>query len=255
MKNTPLLLFISISFLFGIEQSFQDGVSAYNSRAENSSGLTVQPDQINIAIKAFNIAKQNPNHEIEASIYLLRCYYYKGKFVSQTDDEKKDIFNLGKVLGENLIEQYPESVAARYWYLVNLGSWSEVYGLFAAAKEGVADLMKEHSEKIIEMDPNYSDGGGYFMLGAVHLKSPYIPFVLSWPSNDKAVENLTDAYETGKPTSAQIVYLARALYKDGQKDKAIKLLSNFIMQPLSEDQPVEDYEQQTEAKGFLADWK
>ncbi len=115
--------------------------------------------------------------------------------------------------------------------------------------------MKDHSEKIIEMDPNYSNGGGYFMLGAGHLKSPYIPFVLSWPSNDKAVENLTDAYETGKPTPSQTVYLARALYKDGQKDKAIKLLSNFIMQPLSEDQPVEDHEQQIEAKGFLADWK
>ena len=254
MKNT-LILFISISFLFGIEQFFQDGVAAYNSRSENSSGLMAQPGQINKAIKAFNEAKKHPNYEIKASIYLLQCYYYKGKFVSQSDDEKKDIFNLGKVLGENLIEKYPESVAARYWYLVNLGSWSEVYGLFAAAKEGVADLMKEHSEKIIEMDPNYSDGGGYFMLGAVHLKSPYIPFVLSWPSNDKAVENLTNAYERGNSTPAQTVYLARALYKDGQKDKAIKLLSNLIIQPLSEDQPVEDYEQQAEAKGFLTDWK
>ena len=250
-----MLLFISISFLFGIEQSFRDGVSAYNSRAENSSGLTAQPDQINKAINVFNEAKKNPNHEIEASIYLLRCYYYKGKFVSQSDDEKKKIFNLGKILGENLITKYPESVAARYWYLVNLGSWSEIYGLFAAAKEGVADLMKEHSEKIIEMDLNYSDGGGYFLLGAVHLKSPYIPFVLSWPSNDKAVENLTDAYETGKSTPAQTVYLARALYKDGQKDRAKKLLSNLITKPLSGDQPVEDYEQQVEAKGFLADWK
>ena len=95
MKNT-LILFISISFLFGIEQFFQDGLAAYNSRSENSSGVMAQPDQINIAIKAFNIAKQDPNHEIEASIYLLRCYYYKGKFVSQTDDEKKNIFNLPK---------------------------------------------------------------------------------------------------------------------------------------------------------------
>ena len=255
MKKTLLLLLSSISFLFGIELSFQDGVSAYNSRSENSSGLTAQPDQINKAINVFNEAKKNPNHEIEASIYLLRCYYYKGKFVSQSDDEKKKIFNLGKILGENLITKYPESVAARYWYLVNLGSWSEIYGLFAAAKEGVADLMKEHSEKIIEMDLNYSDGGGYFLLGAVHLKSPYIPFVLSWPSNDKAVENLTNAYGTGESTPAQIVYLARALYKDGQKDRAKKLLSNLITKPLSGDQPVEDYEQQVEAKGFLADWK
>ncbi len=73
MKNTLLLLFISISFLFGIELSFQDGVSAYTSRAENSSGLTAQPDQINIAINAFNKAKQDPKHEKEAINYILRC--------------------------------------------------------------------------------------------------------------------------------------------------------------------------------------
>ncbi len=255
MKKTLLLLFISISFLFGIEQSFQDGVSAYNSRAENSSGLTAQPDQINIAINAFNEAKKNPNHEIEASIYLLRCYYYKGKFVAQDDDGKKEVFNLGKSLGEELIEKYPESAAVRYWYLVNLGSWSEVYGIFAAAKEGVADLMREHSEKIIELDSEYSNGGGYFMLGAVHFKSPYIPFILSWPSNDEALKFLTKAFETGTVTPSQTVYLARALHKDGQKEKAKKLLLDLIAMPLSEDEPVEDFEQQSDAKGFLADWK
>ena len=49
-----------------------------------------------------------------------------------------------------MIESYPESAPARYWYLVNLGSWAEVYGIFSAAKEGVADLMRGHSNKIIQ---------------------------------------------------------------------------------------------------------
>ena len=100
---------------------------------------------------------------------------------------KKKIFNKGKALGEKYIQKYPNSVQFRYWYLVNLGSWAQVYGILTAAREGVADQMKTHSEKIIALDPNYQDGGGYFMLGAVHYKSPYIPFLLSWPDNDDAI--------------------------------------------------------------------
>ena len=82
---------------------------------------------------------------------------------------KKDIYSKGKVLGEKLINLYPESASAHYWYLVNLGSWAEIYGTMSAAREGVAGIMRNVSKKIIKMDPNYSDGGGYFMLGAVHL--------------------------------------------------------------------------------------
>ena len=154
-----------------------------------------------------------------------------------------------------MIEFYPESAPARYWYLVNLGSWAEVYGIISAAKEGVADLMRDHSNKIIQLDPEYSNGGGYFMLGAVHFKSPYIPFILSWPRNDKAIEYLTKAFESGRSTPSQPVYLARAVYKDGQKDRAKDLLSALLEQPFSENEPVEDFEQHQEAKTLLNDWK
>ena len=146
----------------------------------------------------------------------MRSYYFKGKFLVKTDDEKKEIFSKGKKIGEKLIKLFPNSAAVRYWYLVNLGSWAEVYGTMAAAKEGVAGLMRDHSKKIIEIDPSYSNGGGYFMLGAVHFKSPYIPFILSWPSNDLAIKNLEKAYGIGDSTPSQTVYLAQALYKDGQ---------------------------------------
>ena len=56
------------------------------------------------------------------------------------------------------------------------------------------------------------------MLGAIHLKSPYIPFILSWPSNKKAIKYLKLALNQGEKTPSQVVYLARALYKDGKKD-------------------------------------
>ena len=255
-KMTPkyFLLFFVFSLLFGSDSSYQDGILAYNSRALNANGMVAQTTQIDQAIDAFTNAKQSPDHELDAGVYLLRSYYYKGKFVTQDDKGKKEIFNLGKNLGEELVEKFPKSAAIRYWYLVNLGSWSEVYGIFAAAKEGVADIMRDHAEIIIDLDLNYSNGGGYFMLGAVHLKSPYIPFLLSWPNNDEALDFLTKSFQTGIATPTQTVYRARAFYKDGQKERAIQLLKKLISQPLSNDEPVEDFEQHHKAKAFLAEW-
>ena len=97
-----------------------------------------------------------------------------------------------------MVEKFPNSVEYRYWYLVNLGSWAEEYGVFAAAREGVADQMRYHSKKIIEIDPYYENGAGYFLLGAVHYKAPYIPFILSWPNNNDALKYLELAQATGE---------------------------------------------------------
>ena len=198
---------------------------------------------------------KTPGGELEAGVYLLKCYYYKGKFVADNNDTKKEIFSEGKSLGEQLIDRHPRSAAAYYWYLVNLGSWAEIYGTMSAAREGVAGTMRKLSKKIIDIDSGYNDGGGYFMLGAVHFKSPYIPFILSWPSNDKALEYLTLAYTTGESTPNQAVYLARALHKNGQTKKAISLLSSLLKEDMSESNKLEDMDQYGIASGLLKEWE
>ena len=93
------------------------------------------------------------------------------------------------------------------------------------------------------------------MLGAVHLKSPYIPFLLSWPSNEKALEYLGKAYNTGQKKPSQAVYFARALYKDGKKEEAKALLNLLLKQPYSESAPVEDFEQHEIARELLTTWE
>ena len=93
------------------------------------------------------------------------------------------------------------------------------------------------------------------MLGAVHFKSPYIPFILSWPSNDLAIKNLKKAYSIGDPTPSQIVYLAQAIFKDGQKDKAKSDLRELLKKPLSRNEKVEDFDQHEIAKRLLKEWK
>ena len=231
----------------------EKGVAFYDARSDGAVGFDVKSSSIENAIKQFK--KASPNSDLDAGVYLMRSYYFKGKFVAKTDDEKKKVFSKGKKLGERLVNLYPKSAAARYWFLVNLGSWAEVYGTMAAAKEGVAGLMRDHAKKIIEIDPNYSNGGGYFMLGAVHFKSPYIPFILSWPSNDLAIKNLKKAHSIGDSTPSQIVYLAQALFKDGQKDKAKSHLRELLKKPLSRNEKVEDFDQHEIAKRLLKKWK
>ena len=244
---------IILSFLLAEEGPFEKGVAFYDARSEGAVGYNVSSLNIENAIKQFKKAFQGV--ELDAGVYLMRSYYYEGKFIAMTDDEKKQIFSKGKKIGEELIKLFPSSAAVRYWYLVNLGSWAEVYGAMAAAKEGVAGLMRDHSKKIIEIDPDYSNGGGYFMLGAVHFKSPYIPFILSWPSNDLAIKNLEKAYEIGDSTPSQTVYLAQALYKGGQKERAKSYLMELLKKPFSQSEKVEDFDQHQIAKSLLDEWK
>ena len=234
--------------------SFEKGVELYDLRSKQSVGLKANPVYIDSAISSFSTAKNIKSYQLEASIYLLKCFYFKGKYVFDNQEEKKNIFNKGKELGESLIRSYPKSPGAYYWYLVNLGSWSEEYGIIAAAREGAADIMFKYSNKIIELDKNYADGGGYFLLGAAHFKAPYIPFVLSWPNNKEAIKYLKKATETGEETASQTVYLAQALFKNKNKERAISLLQTLLKKKKSPDRLIDDLEQHQIAKNLLVKW-
>ena len=248
-----LIIFCLSMMIASAKAGIKEGIEFYQNRQDGSNGTLASTENINKAIEQFSAVLLTPESETEAALYLLKSYYYKAEFAIQEKDEKKKVFNEGKALGEKYIEKYPESFEFRYWYLVNLGSWAQVYGILTAAREGVSDLMRTHSEKIIELDPEYRNGGGYFMLGAVHFKSPYIPFLLSWPDNDEAIKFLQLAVDTGKAEMNQKNYLARALNKDDQQDKARKLLTEVINTEPDSANLVEDLDDIEEARQLLKD--
>ena len=248
-----LIIFCLSMMIASAKAGINEGADFYSKRQDGSKGTLASTENIDKAIKQFSSALLSPESEKDAALYLLKSYYYKAEFAVQDKEEKKKIFNEGKALGEKYIEKYPTSAEFRYWYLVNLGSWAQVYGILTAAREGVSDLMKTHSEKIIELDPEYQNGGGYFMLGAVHFKSPYIPFLLSWPDNDEAIKYLQLAVETGKAEMNQKNYLAQAINKDGQVEKARKLLTEVINTEPDPANLVEDLDDIKEAKQLLED--
>ena len=237
------------------QNELEKGITYYNQRLEGSVKSSAKPEPITNAINNFQYALKNAATETDAALYLLKSYYFRGKYVHKDKEKQKFDFSKGKELGEKYVKNYPDSAPFQFWYLVNLGSWSEVYGIITAAREGVAEIMKEHSEKIISLDPEYENGGGYFMLGAVHFKSPYIPFLLSWPDNDDAIKYLTKALNIGEATPNQKVYLAQAMYKDGQKSRAIDMLKEVANMQPSEEEIVRDWEQIELAEQLLSEYR
>ena len=245
-----LIAILLISDLYA-QTNLEKGLVAYNLRSEGNIEDQAQMEAVNEAIKYYQFALNEPDAEIDAAIGLLKSYYFKGKYVSSTKDEQKTVFDKAISLALNYIDRYPQKPGFHYWYLTNLGSWAEVYGILTAAREGVADQMKDHAMKIIALDPEYEDGGGYLMLGAVHYKSPYIPFILSWPDNEEAVKWLQKAFTTGEATPVQKVYLAQALYKEKQRNKAITILQEVSNMTPSLVKPVSDWEQIKKSRALL----
>ena len=115
--------------------------------------------------------------------------------------------------------------------------------------------MKYHSEKIISLNPEYENGAGYLLLGAVHYKAPYIPFILSWPNNKEAIKYLQLAYNTGNVEIAQMVYLSQALHKGKRKDEAIILIDKAMNIVPSNDNYASDWEWIKKAKNISKSYK
>lgn len=253
MQRFFIFILISLSSLIFSQSNLGMGKLFYDNREQGRDELVASIRSIDQAIRIFEVeVLENPELE-EAIEYLLKSYYYRAEYATSNIEEKKKYFNKGKELGLDYIGKYPESIEFRYWYLANLGGWAKVYGILKAAREGVAGQMRLHAEKIIEMDSSYKNGGGYYLLGAVHYKSPYIPFLLSWPDNDDAIKFLTLAVETGNAELTQLNYLAQALHKDGQVIKAKKLLNRVINTEPNFENLIEDLNYIQEAKDILED--
>ena len=255
MFSRCVLFCFMVAYGICSQPELEKGIALYNQRFEGSIKNSAKPEPITNAINHFQDALKNSATETDAELYLLQSYYGRGKYVHKNKEKQKADFSKGKNLGEKCIKKYSDSAPFRYWYLVNLGSWSEVYGIITAARKGVSDLMREHSEIIISLDPEYENGGGYFMLGAVHFKSPYIPFFLSWPDNSDAIKYLTKALNIGEATPNQKVYLAQALYKDGQKNRAIDMLKEVANMQPSTEETVRDWEQIELAEQLLSEYR
>jgi len=253
-KLISAILFIAVTTVTIAQSNYEKGVSYFNKRAEGATGLKAQADNIDNAIGFFKKALETDKGE-SATVYLMRSYYFKGTFVETDKEKRKAVYQLSRTLGDKQTVKYPKSAAVAYWHLSNIAKWSETAGIMKAAKEGIADMLKEMCEKVIELDPKWRDGAGYRMLGVIHFKTPYIPFLLSWPDNDDAIENLEKSLSYNKNNLMGNLWLGKVLYDEGDKDRGIELLEKTANGKASKDTLLEDGKDIKEAKDLLAKYK
>jgi hypothetical protein len=199
MFRILLLVTITQSWLYSNDQfSLQRADLLFESRFNHYNSKTKLVDTVclNKAIDIYsNILKsKNGPEQIEAAWKILRTLNCKGMYGSNDKKVAQSTYKYAKSIAEDVSHLFPESVPVRFWSAIIWGSWAQVYGIWNAAREGAADVIKAHCEVVIARDEKYEHGGGYRILGRLHVLSPTIPVILPWPSKKKAREFFEKAY-------------------------------------------------------------
>ena len=232
--STSILIVLLISHLpLHANNRMEKADSLFSLRNENfdSKHLLAKTIYVDQAINIYKDILTNstiPKIKAEALWKLEQSFYFKGEFCSNNEDIKEAIFKEGINIGEKYIIKVTESAEAYMWLGILWAKWGEVTGIIPAARDGAADKIKEYAEKTIIIDNQYLGAGGYRLLGTVHISAPYVPFILTWPSDKEGLINLEKAYKIAPNNLYNKMYLAMALHENDQNDRAKSLLMEII---------------------------
>ncbi|MBN1350767.1 hypothetical protein JXJ21_15220 [candidate division KSB1 bacterium] len=261
MKQGILICVLLVLFSGGLlgKNLIAEADSIYELRGENFNKQTLLADVTNIdeviALCQKAIQTSTGAEKEDATWKLMRAYYFKGRYTTHDSEQKKKIYDLGKEVGEKGLEEFPESAGIHLFMAIIWGVWGEEYGIFKAAKEGVAKKIRAHCEKTIELDEMFDEAGGYRVYGRLHFKAPKIPFILGWPSNDEAIKLLEKGHELAPRNLVTRQFLAEALEKDKQKERAIKLMKEILATKEIVEGVVEDTVLKDEVAATLQKWE
>ncbi len=248
------LLFIFFSFFHSVPDNFQTGIDYFNARSENAKGLLANSVNINKAIQIFETELLNLENKEKAGYYYLASLNFKGQFVYTKDADKKDVYKKAVDKGNALIKLFPKSAFIRFELITSIGLLAEMNGALKSAESGVINQMLFHSNMLIKTDSMYRCCAGWKVLSILHYKTPYIPLVLTWPSNKTAKELLIKALKYYPADISNNYYYAEALLETGDKVNAKIYFTLVTKFSARKEFYLEDENQKEKAKKQLADW-
>lgn len=230
----------------------------YEKRASSfdSRNMKVDPVSIDKAIELYRegFPEATGAAKEEACWKLIRACFFKGQYAATESETKKRAYDLGKSVGHEGLGIFPESVAIHTWVAIIWGVWGEEYGIIRSAREGVAGRIKQHCERVIELDAAFQDAAGYRVLGRLHFKVPKIPIILGWPSKEKALAYLEEANRIAPGNLYNRQYLAEALYERGREGRARELMEGIVESVRLDQGIVEDAFIRKRATETLSQW-
>lgn len=234
MKTIILFIFshfIVISSALA-QSNYEEAITWYAKRTEGAQGVKAANEPISNAIHYLEKALAAHENELDAGVYLMRSYIYKGRFVLEDNTEKRDIYEKAKKVGEQLVPKYPNSAELRFENLTAIGLWGERLGIFKAATEGIADRVKSETETLIRLDPEFRHAIGQRALAVLNLMAPKIPFIMSWPSDELGLEMTKDVVTRYPNDIGNNYFYAEALVENDKKQEAVQYLKKALsMEP------------------------
>src|SRR5947199_5202587 len=98
---------LAIVFAIPLAAQVAEGDQHWAARAEGAVNGHAKPAQVDAAIAAYQKAvNANPN-DLDAHWKLLRAIRFKGAYVATTDNEKKQVYAMGKKAGEAALAHVP----------------------------------------------------------------------------------------------------------------------------------------------------
>lgn len=258
-----------------------EGDAHWARRAVGARGGVAASGPIDSAIAAYRIGLERNPFDLEARWKLLRALRFKGVYVARDQAAKKAIFDEAKRIGSEGVHQLDRYLASRragpvvsgkiapivaalrdlpqageflYWDAANWGEWAIVFGKMAAARQGVADRIRQEATIVINMDPKIENGGGARILGRLHHQTPRIPLVTGWASNAEAVKFLDMSAAADPQNKLTQLFLAEALADTKGRGRAAVILKGIVADFADPHFAVEDAAVQEEAKQLLQEW-
>ena len=258
------------------------GDAQYAKRATGARGAQAQAGPIDAAIAAYNAALAQNGNDVVAHARLLRALRFKGAYVAQTNEEKREVYGTAKTVGERALASVGRALAARgvkasasekavaaalrnvpgaadvyLWDAVNWGEWALAYGKFAAARQGAADHIRRNAMIAHLADPKLEGGAPSRVLGRLYDQTPRIPFLTGWASPKEAVRFLNESVSHDPANKLTLLFLAEAMvaHDASSKKEAVELLNRVIHTAVDPAYAVEDAAAQADARRILESWR
>ncbi len=202
----------------------------FDLRAVGAIEDVADPAEVDAAIELFRNAVAASPEDMEILGKLIRALHFRGAHTGASLEEKKRIFDEGRMLGQSAVDRIEKDArkapgmtrieALRkinglpLLYLWTAAHWGEsalMRGKFAAAKSGIAGKVRDLAQAVVDVDPAFEDAAGYRVLGRLHSEAPKIPLVTGWVSHDKGLKLLRQAYEVNPNLPMNLFFLGEAI--------------------------------------------
>jgi tetratricopeptide (TPR) repeat protein len=235
----------ALVLLVAASAALAEGDAHYARRAEGAHGGQAQAAEADAAAAAYRSAVAADPESLLARAGLIRALFFRSAFVPVTADQRQALLDearqvgiagvaradqrLGRATGAARLEalrRMPHAVDIHFWAAVAWGEWALSHGKLAAARQGAGGRIRDLAQTVVDLDPDFEQGGGQRILGRLHDQSPRIPFLTGWVSRDKAVAFLREALAHGPRNTVNQLFLAEALlnHQPDKREEARRLL-------------------------------